>query len=124
MLGFLEATQALTHGASFRRNDDYRAVRPVGGGDSGDKVGDTRTVLRNAHTMTPTDPREAVSHVPGTLFVDHRDKTDTGGCEDIHRIHEGRTHDAKDVGDAIGNQCFYHCFARGHAWHIDLPLVT
>ena len=124
LLGFLEATEALAQRAGFGRDHHHRAVRPVSGGNGGDEVGDAGAVLRDAHAVSTTDPREAVGHVTGALLVDHRDKTDAGRSEDIHRIHKGRTHDAKDVGDAVGNQCFNHCFAGGHAWHIDNPLVA
>ena len=52
----------------------------------------------------------------------HGDKADASGFEDIHGSHEGSTHDAEDVRDAVGGQSFNERFAGGHSSHwISLP---
>jgi hypothetical protein len=61
----------------------------------------------------------AVGHVAAALFVHDRNQADAGGCENIHRIHEGRTHDAEHVGDVVGDQGFHHGFGRGHLLQAD-----
>jgi hypothetical protein len=115
LVGFLEAAEAHAHGAGFGRNDHYRAVRPVGGGDGGDAVADAGAVLANGHAVAARDAGIAVGHVRRALLMHHRDQADAGRGEDVHGIHEGRAHDAEHVGHAVGDHGFDKGFGRGHA---------
>ncbi|MNS93321.1 hypothetical protein D3C72_1274860 [compost metagenome] len=114
LVGFLEAAQADAHGAGFGRDDHHRAVGPVGSGDRGHAVGDAGAVLADHHAMAARHTGIAVGHVAGALLVHHRDQADAGRGEDVHRVHEGRAHDAEHVGHAIGGQRFNEGFRRGH----------
>ncbi len=114
LVGFLEAAQADAHGAGLGRDDHHRAVGPVGSGDRGHAVGDAGAVLADHHTVAARHAGVAVGHVAGALFVHHRDQADARRREDVHRIHEGRAHDAEHVGHAIGGQRFNEGFRRGH----------
>ena len=51
LLGFLEAAEALRVRAGLGRDHHHRAVRPIGGGDGGDEIGDARPVLGDADAM-------------------------------------------------------------------------
>ncbi|MPM58344.1 hypothetical protein SDC9_105175 [bioreactor metagenome] len=125
LVGFLEAAQAHAHGAGFGRDDDLRAVRPEGGGDAGHAVGNARAVLADDQAVAAGNARIAVGHVRGALFVDHRNQADACGREDVHRIHEGRTHDAEHLGHAIGHAGFDERLGRRHLVHAfdDLAIV-
>ena len=102
LVGLLEAAQAHAHGAGLGRDHHHRAVRPVGGGNGSDAVADAGAILANHHTVAAADTGVAVGHVAGALLVHHRDELDTGRGKDVHRVHEGRAHDAEDLGHAIG----------------------
>ncbi len=114
LVGFLEATQADAHGAGLGGDDHHRAVGPVGGGDRGHAVGDAGAVLADHHAVAARHAGVAVGHVAGALLVHHRDQADAGRREDVHRVHEGRAHDAEHVGHAVGGQRFDEGFGRGH----------
>jgi hypothetical protein len=66
--------------------------------------------------MTPWRPDAgvAVGHVAGALFVHHRDQRDAGRREDVHRVHEGRTHDAEHGVHALRDHGLDEGFGRGH----------
>ena len=49
-------------------------MSPVGGGDAGDKVRDSGSVLRDTYSMLARDPRVSVPHVRSILFVLHADE--------------------------------------------------
>jgi hypothetical protein len=115
LVGFLEAAEAHAHGAGFGGDDHHRAVRPVGGGDGRDAVADAGAVLADDHAVAARDAGIAVGHVAGALLVHHRDQADAGRGEDVHRVHEGRAHDAEHVGHAVGDHGFDEGFGRGHA---------
>ncbi|MNM39218.1 hypothetical protein D3C81_499890 [compost metagenome] len=114
LVGFLEAAQAHAHGASLRRDDDDRGVRPVGGGNGGDAIADAGAVLADDDAMAARNAGIAVGHVAGALLVHDGNQTDAGRGKDIHRVHEGRAHDAEHVGHAIGGQGFHERFGRRH----------
>ena len=92
-------------------------MRPVGGRDGGDEVGDAGAVLGDADARTPGRARIAVRHVAGALLVRHRDEADARGLEQVERVHIGRADDAEDVGDALRDQGLDERFAGGHAGH-------
>ena len=102
LVGLLEAAQAHAHSAGLGRDHHDRAVGPVGGGNGGHAVADAGSILANHHTVTTADTGITVGHVAGALLMHHRDKLDTGRGKDVHRVHEGRAHDAEDLGHAIG----------------------
>ncbi len=114
LVGFLEAAQARSHGAGLGSDDDDGAVRPERGGNRGDAVADTRTVLPDHHAVPPTDPGIPVGHVSRALLVHDRDEPNPGGSEDVHRIHEGGSHDAEHVGDAVGDHRLDERLRRCH----------
>jgi hypothetical protein len=99
-------------------DDDHRGVGPERSGDGGDAVGDAGTVLTDDHAMTTGDPGVAVCHVSGALFVDHRHEPDARRSEDVHRVHKGGSHNAKGVGNAVGNEGFHKGFAGCHSGHV------
>ena len=117
LVGFLEAAQAHAHGAGLGRDDDDRAVRPVGRGDRGHAVADAGAVLPDHHAVAAADARIAVGHVAGALLVHDRDQADAGRREDVHRVHEGRAHDAEHVGHAVGDQGLDEGLGRRHLLH-------
>ncbi|EZP35013.1 hypothetical protein BW37_04983 [Janthinobacterium lividum] len=114
LVRFLEAAQAHAHGARLRRDDDDRGMRPVGGGDGGDAITDAGAVLADDDAMAARDAGVTVGHVAGALLVHDGNQADAGRGEDIHRVHEGRAHDAEHVGHAIGGQGFHERFGRRH----------
>ncbi|MNW97011.1 hypothetical protein D3C86_264480 [compost metagenome] len=114
LVRFLEAAQAHAHGARFRRDDHDRRMRPVGGGNRCDAIADAGAVLADDHAMAARDAGVTVGHVAGALLMHDGDQPDAGGGEDIHRVHEGRAHDAEHVGHAIGGQGFHERFGRRH----------
>ncbi len=114
LVRFLEAAQAHAHRARLRRDDDDRGMRPVGGGDGGHAIADAGAVLADDHAMAARDAGIAVGHVAGALLVHDGNQPDAGRGEDIHRVHEGRAHDAEHVGHAIGGQGFHERFGRRH----------
>ena len=114
LVGFLEAAQTHAHRAGFRRHDHDGAVCPESGSDTCHAVGDAWAVLADHQTVAAGDACIAVSHVGCALLVNHGDQADAGWCEDIHRVHECRTHDAEHLGHAIGHTCFNECFGRRH----------
>jgi hypothetical protein len=91
----LEAAQALGEGARLGRDHHHRAVCPVGRRNRGHGVADAGAVLANDHAVASAHTRIAVGHVAGALLVHHGNQADAGGREDVHRIHEGRAHDAE-----------------------------
>jgi len=101
----------------FGRNDDDRRVRPIGCGDGRYAIADAGAVLADHHAMAAADAGVAVGHVGGALFMDDGDEADAGGREDVHGIHEGRTHDAEHFGHAIGDQRFDERFRGRHFLH-------
>ena len=117
LIGFLEAAQTLAHGAGLRRNQHNRAVRPVGSGNGGDAIADARAVLSDHHAVAAAGARVAVGHVARALLVHHRDEPDAGRCKDVHRIHEGRSHDAEHVGHVVGHQSLNEGFRGSHLLH-------
>ncbi|OEZ81480.1 hypothetical protein JAB6_37420 [Janthinobacterium sp. HH104] len=114
LVRFLEAAQAHAHGARFRRDDHDRGVRPVGGGDGCHAITDAGTVLADDDAMAARDAGVTVGHVAGALLVHDRNQADAGGRKNVHRVHEGRAHDAEHVGHAIGGQGFHERFGRRH----------
>ena len=102
LVGLLEAAQPHAHGAGLGRDHHHRAVSPVSGRNGSDAVADAGAVLANHHTVAAADTGIAVGHVAGALLVHHRDQLDTGRGKNIHRVHEGRAHDAEDFSHAIG----------------------
>ncbi len=117
LVGLLEAAEADAHGAGLGGDDDDGAVGPEGGGDGGHAVGDAGAVLADDDAVAAADPGEAVGHVGGALFVDDGHEADAGRGEDVHGIHEGRTHDAEGCLDAVGDQGLDEGLAGGHAGH-------
>ncbi len=117
LVGFLEAAQALAHGAGFRGDHDHRGMRPVCRGHGGDAVTDAGAVLANHDTVTSTDAGVTVCHVGRTLLVHHRDQADTGRGKDIHGVHERGAHDSENLGDAVGSHRFHEGFGGSHSWH-------
>src|SRR3990172_4290590 len=89
-------------------------MRPVSRRDSGDKIGDTGTVLRNAHAMLPRDPRIAIRHVGRVLLMRNRYETYAGKRKKVMRVHVGGADDAKAVFYALRNQRFDKSFAGRH----------
>ena len=67
--------------------------------------------------MAAADAGVAVGHVACALLMHHRDKADAGGFENIHRVHEGRAHDAENIGHAMRDQGFNKGFAGSHFAH-------
>ena len=96
--------------------DHDRRMRPVGGGDRGDEIGDAGAVLGDAHAVAAGDARIAVGHVAGALLVRDRNEADAGRREEVQRVHEGRAHDAEDVGDAVGDERFDEGFGGVIVW--------
>jgi hypothetical protein len=115
LLGLLEAAQAHAQAAGLRRDDDHRAVRPVGGGNGRDEVGDARPVLGDADAVAAGDARIAVGHVRRALLVHRGNEADAGRRKDVQRVHIGRTDDAEDIPDALRRQGFHQRLAGGHA---------
>ena len=101
----------------LRRDRDNRRMRPIGGGDRGDEIGDARSVLGDADAVAPGHARIAVGHMGGALLVNRRNESDAGGRKQIQRIHIGRADDAEDLGDALRDQRLDKGFAGGHARH-------
>ena len=114
LIGLLEAAQAHAHGAGLGSHDHHRAVRPVGCGNPGHAIADAGAVLADHHAVATRDAGIAVGHVGRTLLMHHRDQANACGREDVHGIHEGGTHDAEHLADAIGDAGFHECFRRGH----------
>ncbi len=114
LVGFLEAAQADAHGAGLGRDDDHRAVRPVGRGNRGHAVADAGAVLADHDAVAARHARIAVGHMTGALLMHDRDQADAGGREDVHRVHEGRTHDAEHIGHAVGGEGFDKGLGRRH----------
>jgi hypothetical protein len=81
-------------------------MRPVGGGDRRHRVADAGAVLADDHAVPAAHARITVGHVAGALLVHHRHQLDAGRREDVHRVHEGRTHDAEHRVHALRDECF------------------
>ena len=92
-------------------------MRPEGGCNGGDAVGDAGAVLADHDTVAAADPGVAVGHVGGSLFVDDRYEPDSAGSEYVHGVHEGGAHDAEGGVDTVGDQCLDERLAGGHAGH-------
>ena len=114
LLGFLESAETEPHRSGLRRDHDHRRMRPIGGGRGGDKIGDTRSILRDADAVPPGHPRVTVGHMPGALLVRDRDEADAGEREQIERVHEGRANDAENVLDALRDKGLHECLRRRH----------
>ena len=56
LLGLLEAAEPHRAASRLRRDGDDGRVRPIGGGDGGDEIGDARPVLRDADAMASRKP--------------------------------------------------------------------
>ena len=121
LLGFLETAEAERRRAGLRRDADHRRMRPVGGGDGGDEVGDAGAVLADADAGAVASAGVTVRHMAGALFVLHRDEADAGRLENVQCIHVGRADDAEDVGDAMGGEGLDEGFTRCHARHGGSP---
>ena len=118
LIGFLEATESHPHRAGFGGNDDNGTVCPEGCRDRGHTVGNTRAILPDDDSMAPTDPGIPVCHVGGTLFMNHRYQLNTCRLKNVHGVHEGAAHDAKDGGHAVGHHGFDKRFAGSHPGHV------
>ena len=117
LLGFLKTAESHRHGAGFGRDHHHRTVRPVGGGDGSDEIGDAGSVLRHADAVPSAGPGVAVRHMARTLLVHDRDEADAGGGEQVERVHERRSHDPEHVGDAVRHQRLDEGFTWGHLRH-------
>src|ERR1700731_4539562 len=89
-------------------------MSPVSGRNSGHEIRDSRSVLRNAHTVAARRARVAVGHMNRALLVSDRHERDARGREDIERVHERRTDDPKYVGDTIRGERFNECLRGPH----------
>ena len=107
LLRRLKTTQAHAHGAGFGGDHDHRAVRPIGRRNGRDAVADARAVLANDHAVASAHTGIAVRHVRPALLVHHRYQSDACGGKNVHRVHEGRAHDAEHVRHAVGNHGFH-----------------
>ncbi len=114
LVGFLKTTQAHSHGASLWRDHDHGAVGPISRRNRGYAIANAGSVLTNHHAVATTHAGIAIGHVRSTLLVHHGYQPDTGRRKNIHRIHKGRAHDAKNIGHAIGDHGFYKRLGRRH----------
>ena len=96
---------------------------PIGRRHGGHVVGDTGAVLADANAVTPGDPRIAVGHVAGALLVGHGDELDAGGLENVEGVHIGRTDNAKNIFNVVGDQGFDESLARCHTGHGAIQIV-
>jgi hypothetical protein len=117
LLGLLEAAEPDRRGAGLRGDRDDRRMRPEGGGDRGDEIGDPRPVLGDADAVAARGARIAVGHMGGALLVDGRDEPDARRRKQVERVHVGGADDAEDIRDALGDQRLDEGFAGGHARH-------
>ena len=108
--------------AGLRRDHHDRRMRPIGGGDRGDEIGDARAVLGDADALLARAARVAVGHVAGALLVRHRDEADAGRPEQVERVHIGRADDAEDMGDALRHQGLDEGFRRRHGGGLELSV--
>ena len=122
LVGFLETTQALPHGAGLRGDHHDGAVGPERCCDRSDTVGDAGAVLADHHTVLAADPGIPVGHVGRALLVHHRHEFDTGWGEDVHGIHERAAHDAERGGHAVGDHRLDEGLRGSHAGHRDSPV--
>ena len=125
LVAFLKAPQPHRARTGLGRNDDHRTVRPVCRRNGRDTVADARTVLPDDHALAAAGTRVAVCHVGRTLLMHHRNEADARRREDVHRIHEGRPHDAENVLHPMGHHGLHESLGRRHflnTFH-HLPLV-
>jgi len=115
LLGLLEAAEAHRHRARLGRDEHDRRVRPVGGRDCRDEIGDARPVLCDADAMATRRARIAVRHVRGALLVRHRNEANARRREDVEGIHIGGADDAEDLCYPVGGQGLDEGFGRCHA---------
>ena len=117
LIGLLEAAQAHAHGARLGRHNHHWTVGPVRGRDRGHAVADAWPVLTNHHAMPPRNTRKSIGHVGRALLMHHRNQANACGCKDVHGVHEGRPHDSKNFGHAVGDHCFDKRLGRRHFLH-------
>ncbi len=117
LFSFLKTTQAHRHRAGFRRDHHDRRVRPIGSGDPGHEVGNSRTVLTDTDTMAARHPRVAVGHMHSALFVRHRNEADARSGKNVERVHIGRADYAEDIGHALCHHGFDERLRRRHSLH-------
>jgi hypothetical protein len=98
-------------------------VCPKCSGNAGDTVAYARTILPYTNTLLSTNTRVTVSHVRSTLFVYNGNKTNASRLENIHRIHESGTHNAKNFFNTVSRHRFNKGLAGGHARHIFFLLL-
>jgi len=92
----------------------YRAVCPVSRGDGRDAIADAWAVLSNHHPMTSAGAGVAIGHMGSALLMHHRDQSNTCWREDVHGVHKGRTHDAKQRVDTLRHHGFDKSLRGGH----------
>ena len=117
LVRLLETTQTHTHGSGLGGDHDHRAVRPVGSGNRGHAVADAGAVLPDHHAVATRNAGITVGHVRRALLVHHWHQPDTGGGEDVHRVHERRAHDAENIGHAVGDHGLHKSLGRRHFLH-------
>ena len=106
LIRFLKTTKAHAHRACFGGNHHNWGMRPICGSNCSHAVADSRSILGNDHTMPTADTSVTVSHVCGPLLMHYGNQTNTCWSKNIHCVHKSRTHNSKDIGDAIGSHCF------------------
>lgn len=72
-------------------------MRPISSSYTGHEVGDAGAVLSYAHTVAAGDPRIAIGHLGGVLFMGYGNETDARRFEQVEGVHVGRAHDPEHV---------------------------
>lgn len=103
LIEFLETSVTLGHGTGFGGDNNDGGMSPVRRGDTGEEVGDTRTVLGDADSVSSRDTSITISHVGGVLLVSDRDKSDSSSGPEIKSIHESRSDDSEGISDTVSD---------------------
>ncbi len=87
---------------------------PIGGFDTGNKIGDARSILGNNHCHLACRTGKTIGHVTPVAFVSNIPEGDPCFREIVGNRHEGRTYDSKSMFNSLPLEHFDECFFRCH----------
>ena len=122
LAGLLESPEPLRLCTRLGRDDEHRGVVPVRCGNCGDEVGDTGTILRDAHCDFAVRPSISVRHVRRPLLVRDVDESDSRAFEHVESRHERGTDDSECDLHSVHAERFDERLLRCHLHRFGSPL--